>query len=84
MVRQQMDDQTIPIKANQMVIDWMREQLRLLEQSKVDEVRRQHAKDAIYQQAREKFFEEIYKAWTDGREDLTVMDAHQYIKKTYG
>jgi hypothetical protein len=69
-----------------MVIDWMREQLRLLEQSKADEVRRQNAKDAIYQQAREKFFEEIHKAWTDGREewDLTVMDAHQYIKKTYG
>jgi len=67
-----------------MVIDWMREQLRLLDQSKTDEVRRQNAKDAIYQQAREKFFEEIVKAWEDGREDLTVMDAHQYIKKTYG
>ncbi len=70
-----------------MVIDWMMNQLRLLEQSKVDEVRRQNAKDAIYQQAREKFFDEIYKAWEDGRNDwgdLSVMDAHQYIKKTYG
>jgi hypothetical protein len=69
-----------------MVIDWMMNQLRLLEQAKVDDVRRQNAKDAIYQQAREKFFEEIVKAWEDGREewDLTVMDAHQYIKKTYG
>ena len=85
MVRQQMDDQTIPIKDAKMVIDWMMNQLRLLEQAKIDDVRRQNAKDAIYQQAREKFFEEIHKAWTDGREewDLTVMDADQYIKKTY-
>jgi len=81
-----MDHQTIPIKANQMVIDWMKEQLRLLDQSKADEDTRSNVKDYIYQQAREKFFEEIHKAWTDGREewDLTVMDAHQYIKKTYG